>query len=412
MTGNLQTADHALGQVPPGSRVLATPSCATPTTLLSALGVASAAIPKLSLMGGLMLGEQSFLDSVEAGTLAYRTWHVAPEQRKLVRRGLVDYIPMRAIDIPMWLPGCFEVLLVRVSPPDERGWCSLGPSASWTRVALDAATMVIAEVDPDFPVTFGDTGVHVDEIDHLVDSATATPQYRSAATTQISDAIARHVLGLLPIDPCVQLGIGAVPETVAASLGEADLGQIRIVGMGCDAMVDLIDRSPTGRRPVLQSVELMGTEVLMSAAHRNPRIEMIPSTQCHDPRWLASLDRLVSVNSAVEIDLGGQVASETIGGNVIAGIGGSFDFFEGAHLAAGGRRVVALQSTTPDGSISKIVPSLATGTPVTLPRHTVDFVVTEHGIARLAGRSLRERAEALIQVAAPAFRDELAESLG
>jgi acetyl-CoA hydrolase len=160
--------------------------------------------------------------------------------------------------------------------------------------------------------------------------------------------------------------------------------------------------------PAINAVELFGTRELLDFAHENPAVAVIPSTTCHNPRWLATIPRFVSINSAVEIDLTGQVGSEVIGGRVISGIGGSVDFFQGATWADGGVRVIAMQSTTPDGSISKIVPCLDAGTPVTVPRHAVDYVVTEHGVARLAGRSLRERAEALVAIADPRYRDELA----
>jgi acyl-CoA hydrolase len=214
----------------------------------------------------------------------------------------------------------------------------------------------------------------------------------------------------------VQLGIGSIPEAVAAGLGEAGLGDLRMVGMACDRFVNLFDTGaldPTRvvPDPAVNSVELMGTRLLLDFADRNPAVAVIPSTRCHDPRWLGTLPRFVSINSAVEIDLSGQVGSEMIGGRVVSTIGGSFDFFEGAHYSDGGLRILAMQSTTPDGRITKIVPQLAAGTAVTVPRHTVDYVVTEHGAARLAGKSLRERAEALIAVAAPDHRDALADSL-
>jgi 4-hydroxybutyrate CoA-transferase len=404
-----ERAADVVRRIAAGSRMLATPSCATPETLLRAVGEAAGEIPGWSLRSGLLLGDQPYLPAVDRGELRFATWHVVAGQRAALAAGRMDYVPMRAGDIPGLLPGTFDVLLLRIPPPAKDGTANLGPSTSWTQQALAHATTVIAEIDPGLPTTVGDTVIPSGRIDAFVDAETPTCRYESAATTPVSDRIARNVLELLPRAVTLQVGIGAVPETLVRYVVEADLGDVSLVGMGCDAMVPLLDSSRNG--PVLRSLELMGTEVLMSAADSNPAIEMIPSTQCHDPRWLATLDRFVSVNSAVEIDLGGQVASETVGGQVIAGVGGSFDFFQGAAWSPGGMRVVALQSTTPNGKISKIVPRLAEGTPVTIPRHTVDVVVTEYGVARLAGRSMAERAEALIAIAHPAFRDELADAV-
>lgn len=408
------SAGEAAQRIPPGSRVLSTCYAATPDALIAALGEAADDVAGLTLMSGLLLGDHPFLGAVERGALRYRTWHVGPPVRPLVRSGRVAYVPLRAGQIPRWLATApFDVLLLRCSPPDRHGLCSLGPSVSFTRAAIDAASLVIAELDPAFPRTLGETLVHVDEIDVAVDAVTPIPEYHSAPGSEATDRIAASIVGLLPRDPVVQIGIGAVPEAVAAALGDADLGAPRMVGLGCDTMIPYLERSAwraaTGGEPVLRSVELMGTAPLFALADANPAIEMVPSSRCHNPRWTGSFPRFCSVNSAVEIDLTGQVVSETIGTSVIAGIGGSADFFEGANLSEGGLRIVALQAATADGRTSKIVPAFPAGTTVSLPRHSVDVVVTEFGVARLTGLSAAERAEALAAVAAPAFRDALAD---
>lgn len=411
MTIDLVPAADAVRRIPSGSRVLATCCGGTPNTLLRELGRAAEEIDGLSLNTGLVLGPLPFLDAVRAGTLGMTTWHVTGEVRRLVREGVGEYVPIRAGDIPAWLPGTFDVLLLRVSSPDARGYCSMGPSTSWTRAALDAAPLVIAEIDADLPVTCGDSLVHVSELHIASETDTPSPTYEPASTSDISNRIAERVLELLPRDVTAQLGIGAIPETVAAKLIDADLGRLGVVGMGCDQMIPLLDATRRGRlgEPVLWSVELLGTRDLLDVAHRNPAVSMVSSALAHNPLWLAERGRLVSVNSAVEVDLTGQVASETVAGSPVAGIGGSADFFEGAHLSSGGLRIIALPAATPDGAISKIVPRLAEGTPVTIARHSVDVVVTEHGVAHLTGRGVRERAEALLAVVAPEFVDVLSE---
>ena len=408
---------EALEHVAPGARVLATPGCATPETLLAGLGVRAAAAPGITLAAGLLLGSFPFRAAVEAGLLRFRTWHVTGPGRDLVRAGHADYVPVRAFDVPRLVAATTDVLLLRVTPPDGRGYCSFGPSATYTRVALDAARLVIAEVDESLPRTWGDTAVHVSELDHLVEADTPTCTFtRGEDGGEATAAIASSVVDLLPQHPTVQLGIGAVPEAIAAALGRADLGRLRLVGFASDFVVDLFEAGaldPAGVFPeaAVRTVEAMGSRRMLDFIDANPAVALIPSTTCHDPRWLGGLPRLVSINTAVEIDLSGQVAAETARGAVVAGVGGSFDFVEGAHFSSDGLRVIALQATTADGRTSKIVPRLAAGTPVNIPRHSVDVVVTEHGVARLAGRSERERAEALVAVAAPAFRDALADGL-
>jgi 4-hydroxybutyrate CoA-transferase len=399
-----------MASVDPGARVVASPGCATPETLLAALGGRALEIGDITLSSGLLLGSYPFVAALEAGRLRYRTWHVMAPVRDQVRRGVVDYIPVRGSQVPAMMAGNVDVVLLRVTPPDRQGYCSLGPSASYSRAALTAAAVKIAEVDESLPRTWGDTAVHVSEFDHLVDAATPTCLYRSAPRSEPSDRIAASIVALLPFEATIQLGIGAIPEAVLAAVAEADIGPLRLVGLGSDGLVALweggvLERSPAA--PAVTAVEMMGTRTLLDFAHDNPAVAMAASTTCHDPRWLATLPRLVSINSAVEVDLSGQVSSESVRGEVIAGIGGSLDFFEGAMGSPGGLRIIAMLSTTPDGSISKIVPDLAAGTPVTVPRHCVDLVITEHGVASLANKSIRERAEALIAIADPRHRDEL-----
>jgi 4-hydroxybutyrate CoA-transferase len=405
----------ALADIPAGAHVVATTGCGTPEMLLRELPGRGERAPGIVLAAGLLNGAYPFVDGVRAGAIAYRTWHVAAPIRDLVGTGVVEYLPMRLSDVPALVARWTEVLLVRVSPPNRHGYCSFGPAASYTRAALSGARLVIAEVDDTLPRTYGDTAIHVSEIDHLVESDTPTPLYESAVITEESRRIASYIIDLLPREPTVQVGIGSIPEAVAVGLAEADLGPLGVVGMGCDGHLKLFETGALPRTrvmpdPAVQAVELMGTRTLLDFADDNPSIAMIPSTTCHDPQWLSRIPRLVSINSAIEIDLSGQVGSEMINGQMISAIGGSFDFFEGAHWSPGGLRIIAMQAATANGKFSKIVSQLSAGTAVTIPRHTVDVVVTEHGVAKLAGLSLRERAQALVAIADPAFRNELANS--
>lgn len=398
-----------------GARIVAGPGLGAPTTLLGALGTAAFG-RRWTLSTGLLLGDYPFLDAVRAGELTYRTWHVMPPVRELVAEGLVGYVPARFSQVPAQLAARgVDVALVRVSPPDVHGYCSLGPSAGYTVDAVALASVRIGEVDPALPRTFGGTAVHRSMFDALVESQEPTPRYESGRPDAISNRVAAHVLGLLPRDPTLQIGIGSITEAVVSALGEADLGGVRFCGMATDEMVDLFERgviAPAGARVPISSPELMGTEKLMAFADRNPALEVHPASVTHDAARLGRIDRFVSVNTAIEVDLSGQVNSERVRGRQVSGPGGSLDFVEAATRSAGGVRIIALSSTTPDGRYSRIVGAIGAEGAVTIPRSMVDAVVTEYGVARLDGRSTAERAEALVAVAHPDHRDALTEQAG
>jgi acyl-CoA hydrolase len=405
----------ALNRIPAGGHIIAGVCCGGPTSLLCGVAEQSSGRGWL-LSTGLLLDDGGVYQAVGSGDLRLATWHVAGAGRELVERGLADYVPIRASQLEKRLATWdIDAALVRITPPDSEGWCSLGPSAGFTLTAIRTAKLCIAEVDETLPRTFGDSRVHASALDVLVPSTTATPTYTPPAPDDVSRAIARRVVGLLPDQPVLQVGIGGVTAAIVTTLAEQGVGQLRFVGMGTDAMVDLFERDlldrPTSGLPAIESPDLVGTQRLMRFAHENPVVGVYPSSVAHSPQRLARHERLVSVNTAVEIDLSGQVNSEVIAGRQIAGIGGSIDFVEAATHSAGGMRIIALPSTTRDGERSRIVPRLDANATVTIPRGMVDIVVTEHGTAQLEGRTIRQRAEALIDIAAPQHRQTLGDAL-
>lgn len=409
------SAERALRELPTGAHLVSSPGLGAPGTLLAALG-AVADGQKWTLSSGLLLDDYPFLSAVERGALDYRTWHVMPPARALVAAGRIAYVPVRASRVAgMLARSQVDVALVRVSPPDARGRCSLGASTGYGAAALAAARIRIAEIDPAVPRTCGDSLVDVGIFDALVESTTPLPSYVSAPSTPTSATIAARVLALLPPDPTLQVGIGSIPETLVRMLPEAaaDLGRVRFVGMGTDDMVELFEagvlrRSDVVPAPALLSPDLMGTARLLEFAHENPAVGMYPSALAHDAAQLGALANFVSINTAIEVDLAGNVNSEVLGGRQISGIGGSLDYIDAATRSPGGLRIIALPAVSNDGSVSRIVPSLGS---VTVPRSMVDVIVTEFGVAHLEGRSLRERAKALTEIAHPDHRGALQESL-
>lgn len=382
----------AMHGVAPGSRILAAPCCGTPETLLRELARHAGHTDGLQLTTGLTFGSFPHLPAVRSGRLRYRTWHPSGPARALVAEGLAEYLPLRASDVGAAIKGAVDVLLLRVSPPGRDGWCCTGPTASFTRAAVGTARFVIAEVDPDLPRTTGDSRVHLSEIGRLVATEDPTPYYPGPSRADPRAAvIAGRVAGLIPDGATVQLGIGSVTEAVGELLG-ANQGTfgIRVVGMLTERMCALAEAS----RGAALAVELLGGPKLMEWANHNPHVEMASSDRVHNPLVLGNIPKFVSVNSAASVDLTGQVLSDSAGGRVVSGIGGSADFFEGAHLSDGGLRILALTSTTGRG-LPAIVDEHPPGAQVTIPRHSVDVVVTEHGVAWLRGRTVSERREAL-----------------
>lgn len=400
--------EDAFGDLPSAARVVAGTACGTPLTLLR--GLAEHALREtVVLSAGLLLGEVPLEPALRSGNLRLRSWHVHGGLRRLFREGLVDYLPVRLLDLPEAVLADADVALVRVGPPDADGWCSLGPSTSFAAEAVERARLVIAEVSPDVPRTHGASAVRLDDIDRLVEADVPMAEYVPGPADETSLAVARNVVDLLPRGATVQLGIGTVPECLAGELaGRADELALGLLGMVSEAMVPLATAVAAGGRGPVQAVELLGGSTLMAWADGNASIEMRSSRRLHNPLVLARVPKLVSVNSAVVVDLFGQSVAESVGGSVIAGVGGSADFAEGAHLSEGGFRVIALKSTTRSGA-STIVATHDPADTVTACHHSVDVVVTEHGAAWLRGRTRSQRREALISVAAPEHRPVLAE---
>ena len=404
----------AVARLRPAMKVLLPPACGEPTALVAEICRQSSRLPDLTLLGGIHLGDYPWARP-EHAELRFATWHMSPRLEDARRRGRVEFVPIRYFDLVTqfaaggtWAPDC---VLVHCAPPDARGYLSLGVSVSVALPAARHAPLVIAQVNGTMPRTLGNAFLHRSQIDYWVEVDEPLTPYPPPAIGDVERAIGRRVAGLVPDGATVQVGVGAIPQAVLEAL--VDHRDLALHSLLVDASVTLVERGVVTNalkrihRGRMDIGEAMGTRRLFDFLHENPRVSMDSSRFTHDPETVARLDRFVAINSALEIDLTGQVTAESLGQRQVAGIGGQFDFVLGASRSRGGAAVIALPSTGRDGAASRIVPRLQTGAAVTSPRALADWIVTEHGTAGLRGKGERGRAEALIAVAHPRFREEL-----
>ncbi|MEM4406786.1 MAG: acetyl-CoA hydrolase/transferase C-terminal domain-containing protein, partial [Candidatus Methanomethylicaceae archaeon] len=326
--------------------------------------------------------------------------------------GLVKYVPMRQGDaIKVFSkrgPWPVDVSLIQVSPPDRNGFCSLGVSIGHSLPLALEAPLVIAEVNKQMPRVLGKSFIHLSRINFAVETDRPLLEY---VTKEIaSDAeklIGRLVAELIPDGATVQIGLGAIPDSVVDHLG--DKKDLKIFGMGIDKIVDLVTAGAIelSEPPKVIITEVLGTRKIFRFVDDNPIVEGRPLTEVINSRIIGNIPKFCSVLSAIEVDLFGQVNAETVDGKQFSAIGGSFDFLQGALYSEEGRSIIAITSTTRDEGRSRIVAQLPLGSAVTTPRHCVQYVVTEYGVAELWGKSTMERAKALIEIAHPKFRDHL-----
>ncbi|MFM8867398.1 MAG: acetyl-CoA hydrolase/transferase family protein [Ilumatobacteraceae bacterium] len=398
----------AVASLVTGARIVASPGCGSPTTLLGALNSAADRRRDLTVYSGLQL-VYPFLDALTERRLRHVSWHVMPEIRGLVDDGVVDYMPTRASEVPHHLARWkVDTAFVRVSPPDAQGFVSLGPCGSYPIEAVQQCTNVVAEIDEHVPRTFGNR-FPAERITMAVESESPMPRYESAPPTDLARKIAESVVELIPSGATIQVGIGAIPESILEVLAESSVDDLRFIGMGTDSMATIAARGKLAEResPSIVAVELMGGPRVMEFANENPHVRVVSSREGQGVLTLSRMHAIHSINSAIEIDLSGQVNAETVGTRIMSGVGGSLDFVESAYQSELGRRITVLASTAKGGSASSIVPTLGVGSATSIPRSLADLVVTEFGVADLRGKTMAERATELIAVSHPDFRDRL-----
>jgi acyl-CoA hydrolase len=410
------SATDAVGHIASGNRVFIHGGAATPSVLLDALVARGPELADVELVHFHTEGPGPHLAPAMAGHLRHRALFIGANAREAVNEGRADYVPVFLSDVPeLFRSGVLplDAVFLNVSQPDEHGYCSLGTSIDAALAASRRARLVIAQLNRAVPRTLGDSFVHVDAIDWGVEVDIPPYEHAERPFGEVERRIGEHVAELVPDRATIQMGIGAIPGAVALALRDKrDLGIH--TEMFTDAVLDLVESGTvTGaakevNRGKIVSTFMVGTRRLYRFVDDNPMVEMRPVDYTNDTAVIRRFSRMVAINSALAVDLTGQVSADSIGTRFYSGVGGQMDFMRGAALAPDGQAIIALPSTAAGGTISRIAPVLAEGAGVVTTRAHVRTVVTEYGVAQLFGRSVRERAKALIEIAHPDFRADLA----
>ena len=409
------SSQAAVARIARGRRVLIGSGAAEPTVLVDALVEHGEHLADNEIVHLLTLGPAPYIQPGLERRFRHTAFFIGANTRCAVQEGRADFMPVFLSEIPELIRSRrvrIDVALIQVSPPDRHGNVSLGVSVDVVRSAVDAAELVLAEVNPNMPRTHGDSFIHVDRIAGLVPVDYALPERVPEPLDDVVREIGRHVASLIPDGATLQMGIGGIPDATLAALGNHhDLGVH--TEMFADGVMALVEGGViTGRKKTLLPGKVvasfvMGGRKLYEWVHENPVVEMRPTQFTNDPFTIARNDHMIAINSALAIDLTGQVAADTVGGRFFSGIGGQVDFIRGSARSRGGKPIIALPSTAKHGTVSRITPALAEGTGVVTSRGDVHYVVTEYGIADLWGKNIRQRTMALIEIAHPDFRAEL-----
>ena len=414
-SSKVMTAAEAVARVESGSRVYYGGNAAIPNALVNALAERRDELENVQLNHVLLLGQDPLSAPGMEGHFRHNSLFVGPADRAAVNDGRADYVPVFLHHIPrLFRSGSIplDVAMVQVSPPDEHGFVSLGVENLGSKAACESAKAVIVQVNENMPRVLGDSFLHIARIQAVVEHTERLPVLEPRVATDVEKAIAEYILPLIRPGATIQMGIGGIPDSVFAAL-EGDLQLGIHTEMLSDGAMRAIERGVvTGSRKSLHQGKsiitfALGTTELYDFLDNNPFIESHPAEYVNDPQVVSRNDNMVAINSAIEVDLTGQICSDSMGSYIYSGFGGQVDFIRGAAASKGGTPIIALPSTAKKGTQSRIASFLKEGAGVVTSRADVHWVVTEHGAVNLFGKNLRERAEALIGIAQPEFRDDL-----
>ncbi len=412
------TAADAVSTIKSGDKIFIHANASNPFPLVDALVERAPQLKNVDVFQLLSLGDAKHAEEKYRDSFRVQSLFIGHNTREAVNSGRGDYIPIFMSEIPELFQSKtidLDVAVIQVAPPDKNGDCSLGLAVEATLAAAMNARYVIAEVNAQMPRTLGNCMVPLDKINKIVETNRPIPELISRPSTDIDKAIAQNIATLVEDQSTVQLGIGSIPNAVIGFLkNKKDLGIH--TEMFSDGLLELIEAGVITNKyktvlPGKIAVSfVLGTKRVYDFVHENQSVEFHPCDYINDPYIICQNRKMVAINSAIEVDLTGQVAADCIGSRLYSGFGGQVDFMRGTARSKGGKPIIALPSTAKNGSISKIVASLTQGAGVVTGRADVHYVITEYGIAQLHGKSLRERAKALIEIAHPKFRADLERS--
>ncbi|MBA7584341.1 Butyryl-CoA:acetate CoA-transferase [subsurface metagenome] len=413
------SAEEAIRAIQSGNRVVLGHCCGEPQHLVKAMMDNKEAYENVEIVHMVPMGPAEFCRPENVGHFVHNSLFSGKNTRAAIAEGRAKYTTCFFSEVPRLfrdriLP--IDVTMCSLSPPDEHGYCSFGISVDYTKPAAESSKIVIAQINEKMPRTLGDSFIHVSQLDYIVEWSEPLIELQPPQIGKVEMEIGRYCAELIDDGSCLQLGIGAIPDAVLSFLSDKkDLGIH--TEMFSDGVVDLINKGvitcarKNFHRGKLIANFFMGTRKLYDFIHNNPFLEMHPVDYTNDPFIIAQNDNMVAINSAIQVDFTGQVASDTIGPKQFSGVGGQVDFVRGASRSKGGKAILAFPSTAGGGNFSRIISRLDAGTPVTTSRSDVHYIVTEYGIANLRGKSVRERAISLINIAHPDFREQLTREL-
>ncbi|WP_040327440.1 acetyl-CoA hydrolase/transferase family protein [Clostridium ihumii] len=400
-----------------GSRVVIGHAAGEPKKVVEAMVNEKDKYSGIEIVHMIGMGLGDYVKKENNNNFRHNSFFAGPTTREAIANGNADFTPCFFSEIPRMFRDDYltvDVAIIQVSSPDEHGFCSFGISNDYTKPAAECAGLVIAEVNPNMPRTLGDSFIHINDIDYIVEVNYDLIEINKSNITDIEKAIGKNCASLIEDGSTLQLGIGSIPDAVLMCLeNKKNLGIHS--EMISDGVLNLIEKGViTNKRKTIHKNKIvvsfiMGTKKIYDFVNNNPMIETYPVDYVNDPNIISKNKNMVAINSCIHVDLMGQVASESIGMKQFSGVGGQVDFIRGANMSDGGKSIIAMPSTAKNEEVSRIVPFLEKGTAVTTSRNDIQYIVTEYGIAELKGKSLKERARALINIAHPKFRAELIE---
>lgn len=417
----LVTADEAVEIIKSGDNIVVQPGCACPMEIVRAMVRRKDELENVTLYHILIVGNLPYLHEGMEKHFKHKAFFIGANSRPSINKGTAEFIPIFLSEVPLLFKKNLiksDVAFIHVSPPDEHGFCSYGVDVGTIKTPAERSKVIIAQVNKNMPRTLGDSFIHINKITYIVEHDEPIyelPQVDPNASIEeldVFDKIGGHVASLIEDGSTLQMGIGAIPDSVMKYLHDKkDLGIH--TEMFSDGIIELVENGIiNGEKKTLHPGKIiagfvLGTKKIYDFINNNPIFEFHPQEYVNDPFIISKNNKMVAINSAIEVDLTGQVCSDSMGTKFYSGIGGQVDFIRGASRSEGGKPIIALPSTTKNNTISRIVPTLKTGAGVVTSRGDVHYVVTEFGVADLFGKTIQERARALINISHPNFREEL-----